>query len=30
AGHAVLACGVMVQSGRSLKLEPTELILATA
>ncbi len=30
AGHAVLACGEMVQSGRSLKQEPTEMIQATA
>ena len=30
AGHAVLACGDMVQSGRSLKQEPTEMIQATA
>ncbi len=30
AGHAVLACGGMVQSGRPLKLEPTEMIQATA
>ena len=30
AGHAVLACGEMVQSGRSLKQEPTEIIQATA
>nr|BES06931.1 RNA-guided endonuclease TnpB family protein [Escherichia fergusonii] len=30
AGHAVLACGGMVQSGRSLKQEPTEMIQATA
>ena len=30
AGHAVLACGEMVQSGRSLKREPTEMIQATA
>ncbi|ELB8864746.1 transposase, partial [Escherichia coli] len=29
AGHA-LACGEMVQSGRSLKQEPTEMIQATA
>ncbi|EAW2451743.1 transposase [Salmonella enterica subsp. diarizonae] len=29
AGHAVLACGGMVQSGRSLKQEPTEMIQAT-
>ena len=29
AGHAVLACGEMVQSGRSLKQEPTEMIQAT-
>ncbi|MDM2845495.1 transposase [Citrobacter sp. Cpo090] len=28
AGHAVLACGGMVQSGRPLKQEPTEVILA--
>ncbi|EJZ1739731.1 hypothetical protein QA210_003329, partial [Escherichia coli] len=28
--HAVLACGEMVQSGRSLKQEPTEIIQATA
>ncbi|EOK4315458.1 hypothetical protein, partial [Escherichia coli] len=26
AGHAVLACGEMVQSGRSLKQEPPEMI----
>ncbi|MGP4362223.1 transposase, partial [Escherichia coli] len=25
-GHAVLACGEMVQSGRSLKQEPPEMI----
>ncbi|QKN27975.1 IS200/IS605 family element transposase accessory protein TnpB [Escherichia coli] len=30
AGHAVLACGEMVQSGRPLKQEPTEMIQATA
>lgn len=30
AGHAVLACGGMVQSGRPLKQEPTEMIQATA
>ncbi|EDU7996459.1 IS200/IS605 family element transposase accessory protein TnpB [Salmonella enterica subsp. diarizonae] len=30
AGHAVLACGGRVQSGRSLKQEPTEMIQATA
>ncbi len=30
AGHAVLACGGMVQSGCSLKQEPTEMIQATA
>ncbi|QKM92220.1 RNA-guided endonuclease InsQ/TnpB family protein [Escherichia coli] len=30
AGHAVLACGEMVQSGRSLKQEPTEMIQVTA
>ena len=30
AGHAVLACGEMVQSGRSLKQEPTEMIQGTA
>ncbi|EJD8040036.1 transposase [Escherichia coli] len=30
AGHAVLACGEMVQSGRSLKQEPTEMVQATA
>lgn len=30
AGHAVLACGEMVQSGRSLKQELTEMIRATA
>ena len=30
AGHAVLARGEMVQSGRSLKQEPTEMIQATA
>ncbi|WP_261289453.1 hypothetical protein, partial [Escherichia coli] len=29
-GHAVLACGEMVQSGRPLKQEPTEMIQATA
>ncbi len=29
AGHAVLACGGMVQSGRPLKQEPTEMIQAT-
>ncbi|WP_080206499.1 RNA-guided endonuclease InsQ/TnpB family protein [Salmonella enterica] len=29
AGHAVLACGGMVQSGRPLKQEPTEVIQAT-
>ncbi len=29
-GHAVLACGGMVQSGRPLKQEPTEMIQATA
>lgn len=30
AGQAVLACGGMVQSGRPLKQEPTEMIQATA
>lgn len=30
AGHAVLACGGRVQSGRPLKQEPTEMIQATA
>ncbi|SQH38403.1 K07496 putative transposase [Salmonella enterica] len=30
AGHAVLACGGLVQSGRPLKQEPTEMIQATA
>ncbi len=30
AGHAVLACGGMVQSGRPLKQEPTEMIQAIA
>ena len=30
AGHAVLACGEMVQSGRSVKQEPTEMLQATA
>ncbi|MBU0091869.1 RNA-guided endonuclease InsQ/TnpB family protein [Escherichia coli] len=30
AGHAVLACGGMVQSGHPLKQEPTEMIQATA
>ena len=30
AGHAVLACGGMVQSGRPLKQEPTEMMQATA
>ncbi|ELE9730663.1 transposase [Enterobacter kobei] len=30
AGHAMLACGGMVQSGRLLKQEPTEMIQATA
>ncbi|MCK2770729.1 transposase [Escherichia coli] len=30
AGHAVLACGEMVQSGRPLKQEPTEMIQTTA
>lgn len=30
AGHAALACGGMVQSGRPLKQEPTEMIQATA
>ena len=30
AGHAVLACGGMEQSGRPLKQEPTEIIQATA
>ncbi|EKQ0963509.1 transposase, partial [Salmonella enterica] len=30
AGHAVLACGGTVQSGRLLKQEPTEMIQATA
>ncbi|EIK6982773.1 transposase [Salmonella enterica subsp. enterica serovar Amager] len=30
AGHVVLACGGMVQSGRPLKQEPTEMIQATA
>ncbi|POT57442.1 transposase [Citrobacter amalonaticus] len=30
AGHAVLACGGMEQSGRPLKQEPTEMIQATA
>lgn len=30
AGHAVLACGEMVQSGCSLKQEPSEMIQATA
>ncbi|WP_246584743.1 hypothetical protein, partial [Yersinia kristensenii] len=30
AGHAVLACGGMVQSGGPLKQEPTEMIQATA
>lgn len=30
AGHAVLACGGMVQSGRPLKQEPTEMIQVTA
>lgn len=30
AGHAVLACGEMGQSGRPLKQEPTEMIQATA
>ncbi|WP_251134988.1 hypothetical protein, partial [Escherichia coli] len=28
--HAVLACGGMVQSGRPLNQEPTEMIQATA
>ncbi|EKD7756595.1 transposase, partial [Shigella sonnei] len=30
AGHAVLACGGVVQSDRPLKQEPTEMIQATA
>ncbi|WP_332114007.1 hypothetical protein, partial [Escherichia coli] len=30
AGPAVLACGELVQSGRSLKQEPTEMFPATA
>ncbi len=30
AGHAVYSCGEMVQSGRPLKQEPTEMIQATA
>ncbi|WP_332127453.1 hypothetical protein, partial [Escherichia coli] len=30
AGHAVLACGEMVPSGRSWKQEPTEMMQATA
>ncbi|XMR52626.1 RNA-guided endonuclease InsQ/TnpB family protein [Escherichia coli] len=30
AGHAVLACGGVVQSGRPMKQEPTEMIQATA
>lgn len=30
AGHAVLACGEMVQSGRSMNQEPTEMIQASA
>ncbi|MGS9112215.1 zinc ribbon domain-containing protein, partial [Salmonella enterica subsp. enterica serovar Infantis] len=30
AGHAVLACGGRVQSGRPVKQDPTEMIQATA